>query len=424
MRAIAKSHMGRNLHEAYWVILGLYAMLTAAAFLLDSPRDIWEGLLRILTSRSILISDYAEIGSVGAMLISSVLVGLFSLIVLLLGGVKPTGATIVGIWLILGFGFFGKNLLNTIPITLGVFLYSRVRRIPFRDISLTTMVCATVAPIVSELAYLTPYPQPAGAIAGLLGGVFIGFIFPSVASAAAKIHSGFLLYNAGFAGGLIATFTASILRSAGFEIIPLQIWSTAYTLPLAILMYTIALAFILLGFFSGGAEKWGNFKKIHKHPGRLVTDFFTMYGNVTYLNMGILCVLSTTAVLLLGAPINGPVMGGIFCVVGFGALGKHVRNVVPIMIGASLSAFWNPNELTAPVNVLAILFGTGIAPLAGQFGFFWGVACGFVHVGIVSFVGYINGGLNLYNNGFAGGVVVIIMVPIIAALSRREQELA
>ena len=424
MRAIVKSHMGQSLHGAYWVILGLYAILTAAAFLLDSPRDIWEGLLRILTSRSILVSDYAELGSVGAMLISSVLVGTFSLVVLLLGGVKPTGTTIVGIWLILGFGFFGKNVLNTIPITLGVYLFSRVRKMPFRDVSLTTMVCATVAPIVSELAYLTPFPQPAGAIVGLLSGVFIGFIFPSLASATAKLHGGFLLYNAGFAGGLVATFAASILRSAEFDITPLQIWGTAYTLPLAILMYTIALAFILLGFFCGEAKKWENFKKIHTHPGRLVTDFLTTYGNVTYLNMGILCALSTTAVLLLGAPVNGPVMGGIFCVAGFGALGKHVKNVAPIMIGAALSAYWNPNDLTAPVNVLAILFGTGIAPLAGQFGFFWGVVCGFVHVSIVNFVGYINGGLNLYNNGFAGGFVVIVMVPIIAALSRRDRELS
>ena len=256
-----------------------------------------------------------------------------------------------------------------------------------------------------------------------MSGLFIGFIFPSIATAAAKLHGGLLLYNAGFAGGLVATFVASLLRSADFDITPLSIWSTEYTLPLAVLMYTISLVFILLGFFLSGPEKWANFKKIHKHPGRLVTDYYTLYGNVAYLNMGILSVLSTTVVLLLGAPINGPVMGGIFCVVGFGALGKHVKNVVPIMLGTILGSLWNPNDLTAPSNVLAILFGTGIAPLAGQFGFFWGVICGFVHVSLVSFIGYINGGLNLYNNGFAGGFVVIVMVPIIAALSRQERGL-
>ena len=413
-----------KLDSPYWIILALYAILLIAAFILDSPSNIAQGLWTIFTSRSILVTDYAALGGMGAMLVSSVLVATFSLVTMLVGGVKASGGIIMGIWLILGFGFFGKNILNTIPITLGVWLFSRVKGMPFQDVALTTMACATVAPIVSEIAYLTPFPQPAGAFVGLLGGLFIGFIFPPLATAAAKLHGGFLLYNAGFAGGLLATFATSILRSADFDVLPLHIWSTEHTLPLAVLMYIISLAFILLGIFLGGPEKWTRFKEIHKHPGRLVTDYYTLYGGVTYLNMGVLCALGTTVSLLVGAPINGPVMGGIFCVVGFGALGKHVRNVIPIMIGTILSAFWNPNDLAAPTNILAILFGTGIAPLAGQYGFIWGVICGFVHVNIVSFIGYINGGLNLYNNGFAGGFVVIVMVPIIAALSRRKQELS
>ncbi|MCL2843767.1 MAG: DUF1576 domain-containing protein [Oscillospiraceae bacterium] len=409
-----------RIDSPYWVLLGLYAVLLTAAFILDSPQQIWHGLIRILTSRSLLVTDYAELGGMGAMLVSSVLVGLFSLITMLIGGVKPNGGTIMGIFLILGFGFFGKNLANTIPLVFGVWLFAKVKKMPFRDVAVTTMMCASVSPIVSEIAYLVPWTQPAGAMLGGLIGIFIGFIFAPLATAMGKVHGGYLLYNAGFVGGLIATFTVSILRSAGLDVVTMHIWATEYNLPLGILMYTIAAAFIVLGLVTSGPDRWEKMEKMNKHTGRLVTDYYSLYGDVTYLNIGILTALGTTVTLAVGGHINGATMGGIFCIAGFGALGKNLRNVLPIMIGCTISAFWNASPVTAPSNMLAILFGTGIAPLAGQFGMKWGIICGFVHVNLVSFVGLINGGLNLYNNGFAGGFVVIFMIPIISTLSRKK----
>ncbi|MCL2367705.1 MAG: DUF1576 domain-containing protein [Oscillospiraceae bacterium] len=406
----------------YWVILGLFATLVLAAFILDTPQNIWAGLLRIFTSRSILISDYAALGGMGAMLVSSVLVGLFSLTIMIIGGVKPTGGIIMGVWLILGFAFFGKNLLNSAPLTLGVWLFAKTKGMPFRDVAVTAMMCTSVAPIVSELAYLTPFAQPAGAFVGLFAGAFVGYIFAPLAIAMGKVHGGYLLYNAGFVGGLIATFVTSILRSGDVTVTPMLLWSTGYNLPLGVLMYVLAAGLIILGFATTGKDRWQKFKKLTKHSGRLTTDYYAMYGEVIYLNMGILLALGTSAILLLGGHINGATMGGIFCIVGFAALGKNLRNVIPIMIGIILGAFFDVQGATAPSNQLAILFGTGIAPLAGQFGPIWGIISGFVHVNLVGFVGLLNGGLNLYNNGFAGGFVVIFMIPIITALSRREAE--
>ncbi|MCL2546589.1 MAG: GNAT family N-acetyltransferase [Oscillospiraceae bacterium] len=404
----------------YRVMLALYAALLIVAFVFDTPYDIWHGLLRILTSRSLLVTDYAAIGGVGAMLVSSVIVGVFSMTTLILGGVKANGGTLMGLWLILGFGFFGKNLFNTIPLTLGVFAFAKYKRMPFRDVAVTTMMCASVSPIVSEVAYLAGFPSLMSILAGGAIGVFIGFIFAPLGAAMNKVHGGYLLYNAGFVGGIIATFAVSLLRSAGFDIVTMNIWSTDYTLPLSIMMYLISATFIVLGLIKGGQGQWRKMRKINSHSGRLVTDFYELYGDVTYLNMGILCALATTVVLVVGGAINGATMGGIFCIVGFGALGKNLRNVVPIIIGAVISAFWNDSPITSPSNMLAILFGTGIAPLAGQFGIFWGIVAGFIHVNIASFVGLLNGGLNLYNNGFAGGFVVIFMVPIIVALRRNR----
>jgi len=411
-----------GIDSPYWVFIGLYALLVIAAFVLDSPQNIWSGLIRILTSRSLLVTDYAELGGMGAMLVSSVLVSLFSLVTMIVGGVKPSGGVIMGIWLVLGFGFFGKNLLNTIPIVFGVWLFAKVKHMPFRDVAVTTTLCATVAPIVSEVAYLTPWAQPAGAIIGTLVGVFVGFIFAPLASALGKVHGGYLLYNAGFVGGLIATFAVSILRSGGFEIATMNLWATGYNLPLGILMYILSAGFIALGLITGGTDKWQKLDKMNKHSGRLATDYYALYGDVIYLNMGILCALGTTVTLLLGGAINGATMGGIFTIAGFGAFGKNLRNVIPIMIGVILGALFDVQDLVSPSNMLAILFGTGIAPLAGKFGVFWGIVCGFIHVNLVGFVGLLNGGLNLYNNGFAGAFVVIFMIPIIGALRRDKAE--
>jgi len=410
-----------QIEAPYRVMLGLYAILVFAAFLLDSPQNIRQGLIYIFTSRSLLVTDYAALGGIGAMLISAVLVGLFSLITLIVGGVRPSGGMIMGLWLILGFAFFGKNLANTIPLVCGVWLFSKLKRMPFRDVAVTTMMCASVSPIVSEIAYLTPWAQPAGAIMGALVGIFVGFIFAPLAAAMGKVHDGYLLYNAGFVGGLIATFALSLLRNAGLEITTMHIWATEYSLPLGILMYVIAATFILLGLVTGGPDLWEKTVKLNRHSGRLVTDYYRLYGNAIYLNIGLLVALGTTVTLALGGDINGATMGGIFCIAGFGALGKNLRNVLPIMIGCIIGAFWNENPVTAPSNMLAILFGTGIAPLAGQFGVRWGIVCGFIHVNLVTFVGLLNGGLNLYNNGFAGGFVVIFMVPIITALTRNKE---
>ena len=42
-------------------------------------------------------------------------------------------------------------------------------------------------------------------------------------------------------------------------------------------------------------------------------------------------------------------------------------------------------------------FATGLAPIAGQFGWKWGIAAGVIHASVVLNTGFLHGGLNLYN---------------------------
>jgi len=92
------------------------------------------------------------------------------------------------------------------------------------------------------------------------------------------------------------------------------------------------------------------------------------------------------------------------------------------LIGAILSTYFNTADPTSPSNTLAILFSTGLAPIAGQYGWFWGIVAGFMHVNLATNVAALNAGLNLYNNGFAGGFVAILLIPIITTFRREKDE--
>ena len=80
---------------------------------------------------------------------------------------------------------------------------------------------------------------------------------------------------------------------------------------------------------------------------------------------------------------------------------------------ARVTGFWKIDD---PSAMLALLFSTTLAPIAGEFGVFCGVLAGFLHTSVALNIGIVYGGMNLYNNGFAGGIVAIFMVPVIQSI--------
>jgi hypothetical protein len=355
-------------------------------------------------------------------LLNASLAGFATVSMFIISGVKPTGATIMALWMTVGFAFFGKNVFNMIPLTFGVWLFAKYNKEPFINYSLSALLVATLSPVVSETAFLGVFSRPVEIISGILIGFVIGFIFPPISAEAVKAHGGYCLYNLGFAGGLIATIFATLFRSMGIEIESVRFWSEGNNLVLAILLYSIAAAMFCCGLVGGAKKNLGNYLKIFKHSGRLVTDFYFLYENSVYINMGVLCAFSTTLVLLLGAELNGPIIGGILSIVGFGSFGKHFKNILPIIIGAVISVFANQWDFASPSNIMTILFATCLAPIAGQFGWFWGVIAGFLHVNVAMHVGFLNSGLNLYNNGFAAGLTAMFLLPLIIVFRKDKTQ--
>ncbi len=151
------------------------------------------------------------------------------------------------------------------------------------------------------------------------------------------------------------------------------------------------------------------------------SDYIRDYGGgAALLNMGMNGIFALAFVLMVGGDLNGPTIGGIFTIIGFGATGKHLRNITPIMAGVWLASLVSGWKIVDPSPMLALLFSTNLAPIAGHYGVLAGIVAGFIHSSVALNVGVLYGGMNLYNNGFAGGLVAIFLVPVLQSIVDRR----
>jgi len=402
----------------YKLFLCLSGILILVSFLFNSPHQIFTGLRNIILNPDILITDYIEIGGIGATFVNCALLIIFYVIMLVFLNVKPSGTIIAGIFTVSGFSLFGKNILNIWPIIYGIWLYSRFQKEPFSNYIVTALFGTTLSPALIQLIGTTTIPLYLSVMIGILISIVIGFLLPPLASACMRIHQGYSLYNVGLAAGLIGTVLMSLLRAFGIDFESRIIWSTGNNVPFIILFSMIFLAMITLGFYYNG-NSFKNIAKITRHSGRLLTDFYLIFGEgVTLINMGILGLFSMFLVVLVNGDLNGPTLGGILTIVGFGAFGKHLKNIIPIMFGIILCTFFNIWEINSPSVILSLLFGTTLAPIAGSFGWLWGIIAGVLHACLVMNITYLHGGMILYNNGFSGGLVCMFLLPLISAFRK------
>ena len=413
----------KRICEPYRVLLSFYAFFMLYAFYLDSPSGILHGLSLIIKSRDLLVTDYIELAGLAAALVNVSLVGIMCVALMLILRVKANGPIITALWLASGFSFLGKNIVNIWPVILGVYLFSKYQKSPFKNYALVCLLSTSLAPIVSQTAHLdhlAGFGDFFEMFVATVIGVTAGFLLPPLASFSIRVHSGYNLYNVGFAAGLLGMVYAAFARAVGIDIESSSIWGTHFTRQVALFSYTISLVLIALGAWGKGKNIWADYKKIMSHSGRLVTDYYALYGRSAYFNMGLLGIFATSVMLLLGIDLNGPTLGGVFTFIGFGAFGKHIKNTTPIMAGAILGALFNVADSSSASNALAILFSTCLAPIAGQFGWKWGLVAGFLHVTLIPSMGDLHAGLNLYNNGFGAGFVALILIPLITAFRKDE----
>lgn len=401
---------GREMqYFTYFTVILLYI----TAFLCDSPGEIFRGMVRIVMSRDTLITDYFSLAGYGASFFNAALVSTICLAVTLLSKVPFTGPTMAALFINIGYSFWGKNVLNILPVLLGTWLYAKLHHLHFGRYIYTALFSTCLAPFVTEMAYVLPFAMPYNLILAVLTGILVGYIMPPIAAHTVSMHMGYNLFNVGFSAGIIAFVLFCILR--GFDIAgeTVLIWQKGRPVWLAAAVYGYFVVAAVLGFFLSG-RKWSRLKGIFRHPGRAVADFVLMDGpGPTLMNMGLVGMLGLTYILLIGGDLCGPVVGAIIMAFGFASFGAHLKNYLPVLVGVfcfSLISVYTP---TTPGIQLAALFAVGLAPVAGQFGVIPGVVSGMLHSAIVMCTATMYGGLNLYNNGFSAGWVAIFMVPVI-----------
>lgn len=406
------------------ILPALCLILAVFAFASQPPKELLAGFWRILISDAGLITDPAVVGGAGAALLNAALVLALSTALVYGMGLPVTGLTFACLFMMAGFSLLGKNLLNILPVLLGGWLYAKFQGEPFSKYIYQTLFSTCLSPLVSF--WLVHLPSGWCWAAMLGSGIAIGFFVPAVAGYTVRIHQGFDLYNVGFAAGFIGLAIASICKGLGVEFVTELHWGFEDHKTFLWLLRVILLGLLLSGVYLG-CRRWRDYAPLLRHSGRSVADFILMDGAApTLVNMAFTGAIGLVYLLGLypfGVRLNGPLVCCVLSMTGFAAFGKHPKNILPVMAGAALAkALLVAVPFTAPGPLLAVLFCTGLAPIAGQYGVFWGMAAGFLHMTIVQNTSILHGGMNLYNNGFAAGLVCIILLPIIEAFKRRTKD--
>ena len=402
------------------LLVGFGALMILTGILSDPPGQILWGLWRIIPEPDMLITDYVVLGGQGAAFVNAGLVMLMSVLLLYLCRLPFTGISIACCFLMGGFALFGKNLVNSLPIPMGVWLYAYYRKERFGRYVYVALFGTALSPIITEMALAMQNRGLWALVLPLMVGLGIGFLLPPVSAYTLKVHQGYNLYNVGFAAGLLGVLLVAVLKTLGFTFQTRTLWSGERPALLMIVLFGAFIAMLVGGLILSGCDLKGLWR-ITRHSGRSIADFIMLDGlPITLMNMGLLGIAATVFVLAVGGPLNGPTIGGIMTIVGFGAFGKHFGNCLWVVLGLSIMCWLAGWKLSEPSILLAALFSTGLAPIAGQFGWKAGIVAGILHLSVVSGVGGLYEGMNLYNNGFAAGLVCIVMVPVLEILHRED----
>mgnify|MGYP006286785029 CR=1 FL=1 len=410
---LRRTTLTRTESALYWLTWGILLTIILVGLVHQGPEQALVGLWELQLHPARLINDFTAIGGAGATLINAALVAAVGLLLIRVNKIRISGPTLAAVFTMLGFGLFGKTPVNILPIIFGVYLAAKLSGRGFNQYILIALFGTALAPVVSTVAVEILPGSPLAWPAAVLAGAVLGIFLPPAAMVMLRFHQGYNLYNIGLTSGFLALFAASIFLVGRADLGSQLIWNEAPELPLRLLIPALSTVLILAALLDGPGKVARDFLRITKLSGRLPSDFMDMVSaGGALINMGLLGFAAWGYALIVGAPLNGPVLGGILTVIGFGAFGKHLKNCLPVALGIVAATFLFGASPSAPGAILALLFGTTLAPIAGEFGLLVGVVAGFLHFVMVHRTGAWHAGMSLYNNGFAGGLTATLLAAV------------
>ncbi len=157
--------------------------------------SVFRGLWTIVISRDALITDYFGLAGYGAALMNAVLVMAMGLGLLHQEEFKFTGLTMAAVFINVGYGLWGKNPVNILPILLGASVYAKVHGYRLGRYLYTALFGTSLAPLVTELVFLLPFDRKINLLMAVGSGILIGFVLPGLSVHTASMHMGFSLFN-------------------------------------------------------------------------------------------------------------------------------------------------------------------------------------------------------------------------------------
>lgn len=420
-------------------LLASSAAYLIAALLVPDRGEMLTGLARILMSPAQLTKDDFIIGSISGTFLNVGLVGMVCAAMTCLPGAVVNGGTIAAYFLTTGFSFWGINFLNMWPFFLGVMLHALVKREPFAKYVNLAMFATALCPLASELLLRYPNSEEihgvtlTGVVLMLAVGMLIGFMTPAMAAHSPNVHKGYDLYSAALPGVLLGVMAVAILYKTLGHDVP-AITATLGDSHPGVVWTFCGIFFglcVLAGFWLNG-NSFKGYTALLRDTGHK-SDFTAKYGpGLAIMNVGFYGLfICAYYIVVANASFNGVTMGIIFCMVCFGANGAHPGNVWPIMVGYVLSSVaatqigGGPFPINAQAILVGLCFASGLAPIAGAYGWEAGILSGAAHYCLVTSIPAFHGGFSLYNGGFTALVVATILVPQLETFCKtKEQKLA
>lgn len=443
-----------------------------------------EGYKIIITHPSMIDFDgLKQAGQLGTAFFNS---GILLFIVLLIYRLTKTdmqGVQIAAAMMVVGFSFYGKNPLNIWFPILGVLAHTKIRGKELNTATALAVFSTALSPVFSQLAFgmtdrymldqqgLAPATIAAYALGALMG-FLAGYMVSVVADHFPGLHRGYVLFNAGFAAGIVGMILNSLMKAVGFgsenyraaiyatsmqdvwdgalsglhdnaphasELLNDPAFNPAYMTAsdnanwILGLMLAVCFGYLIIsGFLLGGGKSYRGMFWHSCKGGNFVEKFGF---SASLINMGIVGLFATAFVFFtIEGVLAGPVFGCIWTACGFAGNGVTVRMYLPTMIGVFLGAFllaglngmfhgesffeYGLAHASSRGMLLAAIFSCGLAPIVGEFGFLAGLFAGFVHSLLVVNTGWLHGYTSLYNNGLSLSLIATFLHPIYAYLQK------
>ena len=380
------------------------------------------------------------------------------------GGLNSVNSgTVAAFFLTVGFSSWGMNVLNMLPLMLGMQVYALIKKKTPASMMNLGIFATAIAPIMSEVilrwpgAYTTvneegkvvaqlastgQFPfQATGIILAFVIAILFCLFYPPMCAKAPNFHFGCDLFNAGPPAGFLCLMTigflmkvpnaGSIAFNTGTTVSNGKGYAGIEVFEFILISYLIVflICFILGMMLDKNALK--NYGKLIKDSGH-GADFVEKYGiGATLLNFafyGIFILAFYTCMRhFFGAKFGGGIAGVVWCAYTWVAAGAHPLNVLPIGIGYVLISLVSTRLFPAlhigadagrlGMDTVAILiafsYATGMAPISGKYGVIWGIVAGMMHFAIVTLIPLQYDFFNFYNGGFTAGVVAFVLIPFI-----------